>query len=71
MELNEFRKATESLIDDFLDLKQEYLEMEEELEDLTDMGEAQEADKLARELEDVAQFVEDAKRKLIKLIEGA
>lgn len=71
MELNEFRKATESLIDDFLDLKQEYLEMEEELEDLTDMGEAQEADKLARELEDVAQFVEDAKRKLIKLIEAA
>lgn len=71
MELNEFRKATESLIDDFLDLKQEYLEMEEDLEDLSEMGETFEADKLARELEDVALFVEEAKRKLIKLIEGA
>jgi hypothetical protein len=71
MELNEFRKATESLMDDFLDLKQEYLEMEEDLEDLSEMGETFEADKLARELEDVGQFVEDAKRKLIKLIEGA
>ena len=45
--------------------------MEEDLEDLSEMGETFEADKLARELEDVGQFVEDAKRKLIKLIEGA
>jgi hypothetical protein len=71
METNEFRKAVEGLMDEFLDLKQEYLEMEEDLEDLSEMGETFEADKLARELKDVGLFVEDAKRKLLSLIENA
>jgi hypothetical protein len=45
--------------------------MEEDLEDLSEMGETFEADKLARELKDVGLFVEDAKRKLLSLIENA
>jgi hypothetical protein len=71
MELNEFRKAGDILLGEFLGLKQEYLEMEEEFEYLTEIGEAEEADKLGRELEDVGRFVENAKRELLRLIEGA
>jgi hypothetical protein len=71
MELNEFRKAGDILLGEFLGLKQEYLEMEEEFDYLTEIGEAEEADKLGRELEDVGRFVENAKRELLRLIEGA
>jgi hypothetical protein len=71
MELNEFKKASDILLGEFLGLKQEYLEMEEEFEYLTEIGEAGEADKLGRELEDVGRFVENAKRELLRLIEAA
>jgi hypothetical protein len=71
MELNEFRKASKILIDEFLDLRQEYLEMEEEFDDLTEAGEAEEADKQAREMEYVETCVEDVKKQLLRLIEGA
>lgn len=71
MELNEFRKASKILMDEFLDLRQEYLEMEEEFDDLTEAGEAEEADKQAREMEYVETCVEDVKRQLLRLIEGA
>ena len=71
MELNEFRKASKILIDEFLDLRQQYLEMEEEFDDLTEAGEAEEADKQARELEYVGTCVEETKRQLLRLIEGA
>ena len=71
MELNEFRKASKILIDEFLDLRQEYLEMEEEFDDLTEAGEGYEADKQAREMEYVETCVQDVKRQLLRLIEGA
>lgn len=71
MEINEFRKATEILLDELLGLKQEFLEMEEEFDDLTEAGEAEEADKQAREMEYVETCVEDVKRQLLRLIEGA